>query len=247
MAFRRKRGASGNFGASSISGCVLWLSASRIVGLSDGAAVSTWSDLSGQGNDATQTTATNQPTYRLNAINGRPVVRTDGVDNFLNVNGITGALGGNDNPHTVAIAGKILAVADSKDILGGLGTGDNLYVFALNDPGGGVGYQSNRRDAASVSANVNGGTANTSTHIFVLIFYGTTISLFVDNVAVINATASDVGAITLTSARIGSRDGIGTFINMDYAELAVYNRAITDTERQRIQNAWAARYGVTLS
>lgn len=71
------------FAPTQISGCVLWLPADRITGLSDGDAVSSWPDWSGEGNDATQTTTANKPTYQTAELAGRPVVRFDGTDDFL--------------------------------------------------------------------------------------------------------------------------------------------------------------------
>ena len=67
----------------SIAGLQLWLDASQITGLNDGDAVATWSDLSGNGNHATQATASKRPTYQTNEQNGLPVVLGDGVDDFL--------------------------------------------------------------------------------------------------------------------------------------------------------------------
>ncbi len=58
-----------------ITGCELWLDASQIGGLSDGDPVSTWSDGSGNGNDAVQATGGSQPTYKTGIINSLPVVR----------------------------------------------------------------------------------------------------------------------------------------------------------------------------
>jgi len=63
-----------------IAGLKVWLDASQITGLNDGDSVTTWSDLSGQGNDVTQSTASKKPTYQTNEINGLPVVKFDGVD-----------------------------------------------------------------------------------------------------------------------------------------------------------------------
>lgn len=60
-----------------------WFKADAITGLSDGNLVTTWADSSGNSRDATQSTATNQPSYQTNEINGLPVVRFDGVDNFF--------------------------------------------------------------------------------------------------------------------------------------------------------------------
>ena len=71
------------FSPASIAGLQLWLDASQIVGLNDGDAVATWSDLSGNGNSVAQGTASKQPTYQTAEINGLPVVRTDGVDDLI--------------------------------------------------------------------------------------------------------------------------------------------------------------------
>jgi len=69
-----------SFSPLNISGCLLWLDASQIVGLVDTDPVATWSDLSGNGNDATQSTSNKKPAYRTNRINGLPMVVGDGND-----------------------------------------------------------------------------------------------------------------------------------------------------------------------
>lgn len=66
-----------------IAGLQLWLDASQITGLNDGDSVATWPDASGNGHDATQATASKQPTYQTNEVNGKPAVQTDGVDDFI--------------------------------------------------------------------------------------------------------------------------------------------------------------------
>lgn len=67
------------FDPRSLGNLALWLAASRIAG-SDGDAVTTWADASGNGKDATQATAGKKPTYRTAGINGRPSVEFDGGD-----------------------------------------------------------------------------------------------------------------------------------------------------------------------
>jgi hypothetical protein len=54
-----------------------------ISGLSDGNAVSTWSDISGNATDATQSTANSQPIYKTETLGGSPSVRFDGSDDHL--------------------------------------------------------------------------------------------------------------------------------------------------------------------
>lgn len=60
------------------SSLILWLRADQIAGKSDGDTISFWKDLSGYGNNATQSTASLRPTYETdagNTINGNPVIR----------------------------------------------------------------------------------------------------------------------------------------------------------------------------
>ena len=45
--------------------------------------VSNWADQSGNGDDLVQATGTNQPLWVDTAMNGYPVIRADGVDNWL--------------------------------------------------------------------------------------------------------------------------------------------------------------------
>lgn len=66
----------------SLSATAAWDSR-YVSGLSDGNAVSTWSDLSGNGNDATQATGTRQPLYKTAIIGGAPSIRFDGTDDNL--------------------------------------------------------------------------------------------------------------------------------------------------------------------
>ena len=68
----------------SVANLIAWYAADRIVGLTDGAAVATWSDLSTSGaGNATQSTSSQRPTYQTVEVNGLPVVRHDGVDDNL--------------------------------------------------------------------------------------------------------------------------------------------------------------------
>jgi hypothetical protein len=54
-----------------------------ISGLSDAAAVSSWTDQSGNGHTASQAIAANQPSYRVGVFGGQPSVRFDGSNDHL--------------------------------------------------------------------------------------------------------------------------------------------------------------------
>src|SRR5262245_37132262 len=87
-AARRFAGASKAFTPADVSGLVVWLRADAL-GLNDGDPVGTWTDGSGNGRDLTQATAAKKPTYKTNIVNGKPVVRFDGVDDRLKAAGFT--------------------------------------------------------------------------------------------------------------------------------------------------------------
>lgn len=62
----------------------LWLDAADTSTITlNGSTVSQWSDKSGNGRNAVQATASNQPTYTSNGLNGKPVLTFDGVNDFL--------------------------------------------------------------------------------------------------------------------------------------------------------------------
>lgn len=77
------------FAPTDIAGLTLWLNADAIVGLVNDDPVATWEDESGNNDDATQGTGANQPTYKTNIVNGLPVVRFDGGNDYLQTTSLT--------------------------------------------------------------------------------------------------------------------------------------------------------------
>jgi hypothetical protein len=86
-----------------LTGLALWLDAADSSTITlNGSTVSQWDDKSGNGRNASQATASFQPTYLATGFNGRPTLRTDGSDAMelgvtslgRNVSGMTCALVG---------------------------------------------------------------------------------------------------------------------------------------------------------
>lgn len=71
-------GGGGAFSPKNLPGLTAWFDASQITGVANGASLATWGDESGNGNDATQSTAGDQPTYYSSTagktVNGLPSV-----------------------------------------------------------------------------------------------------------------------------------------------------------------------------
>src|SRR5262249_52014492 len=79
-----------------ISGMRLWLRADVGAFTNGSANVTNWSDQSGNALNATNTDSSSQPLYVTNALNGKPVVRFDANNDYLNLpasmsNGVTEA------------------------------------------------------------------------------------------------------------------------------------------------------------
>lgn len=149
-----------------LPGLVLWLDAGRITGLVDGDPVATWSDLSGLGNHATQATASKRPTYKVNIVNGRPVVRFDGVDDVLG-GALTGFGAVSDSMTMIAVVKLSVnqngAMLDTSDTVATTSRG----VLLFHDAGGGgttAVRASSGNSAAYVDANTTAFAIHTGVH-----------------------------------------------------------------------------------
>ena len=79
---------------SSIS-TALWLDANDSSTITIATGVSTWADKSGNGKNATQGTAANQPTYSSTGFNSKPTIQFDGTNDSFSLAGITQTSGQN--------------------------------------------------------------------------------------------------------------------------------------------------------
>jgi len=71
----------GGVGSSSTN--VLWLKSEDLYTLSDGDNISSWSDISGNGNDVSQPNSSFTPVYKIGVLNGFPVVRFEKANGRL--------------------------------------------------------------------------------------------------------------------------------------------------------------------
>jgi len=66
-----------------LPGCILWLDAGRGITKDGSNYISLFGDQSGQANNASQATGANQPLWVDNQLNGKPIVRFDGANDFM--------------------------------------------------------------------------------------------------------------------------------------------------------------------
>ena len=225
-----------------------WYKADAITGLSDGDAVDSWVDSSGNGNTLTQSTSGAKPSYETNELNSLPVVRFDKDaspgDNLLNAD-----LGGDFEPGTgdfyIAMVAKfptsatqfVMTKADSGD------QGLNVFIFGGNNnfifrPQT-VGSTTNFLEQNSV--------VDTSFHTIVCRRVSSTLGSEFDGSAFTNDDGSKVNDGNLNndaSFNIGSKSDQSSDADMDLAEALVAVGTLTDDNLQRITGYLAHKYGL---
>ncbi len=221
-----------------------WFTADVITGLANGASVSNWTDLSGHGNNATQTVSGKQPSYVVNAMNGLPVVRFNSANSsYLSFN------------RPVQDDFTMFIVYQSTQT--NQGTGTAFYRGAGLVNGDQPGVQNDFGVQLNADGQVTAGTGNPDTSIssgagfndgkpHVVTFERTentgALVLYVDGA---EAAAGTAGAQSLTAPPtldLGAVPSGGGFLSGDIAEVRVYNGALSTSSRQSLETALFVKY-----
>lgn len=203
-------------------------SADAITGLADAAAVASWADNVAGGTALTQATGAKQPTYRTNVVNAKPVVRFDGVDDFLQRVGVAV----NTQPMTTILVAKLASVAALKYLMDGGGGLNTHVIYGGAGPWGMV--------AGSQFTGV-GPTANTAWHILVARFATINSSLRVDGGA---GTAGSVADVARTGLTLGAAQTGILPAPLDLAEALSYDRQLSLDEINAAGTSLAAKYAI---
>ncbi len=225
------------------AGLKLWLAADQGVTL-NGGKVQRWKDQSGTRADAVQNTAAYQPTLVTNALNGKPVVRFDGVNDFMTFqyspNGLTGMT-------------LVLVSAAAQDYDGSSNGVRNAPLF-WNETGSWgtvhlspfqrvVRFRFGTGQTGNLPAYQLPDPQGMKERIVIAVKNGPNESLFVDGKKVLNVS----GKLS-TIQRIQAQGNLGrgydddTFFAGDIAEVLVYQRALTDQEISSLQQYLQAKY-----
>lgn len=207
-----------------ISNLAAWYKADSLV-LSNGDPISTWADSGTNSRDVTQT-GTARPTYRTNVINSLPVVRFDGVDDYL---ALAQSFISGDN-------WTIIAVSKSSS-----GTGP----VASNDAPGQRGWVFFRGiSGGNFETGGVGGTNYTASSGFDIITVKGGIEIYTNGIF----NSSSTRSIPSNSAafEIGHR-GFGDLFNGDIAELIIYSKKLSLLERAKVETYLSAKYAITVS
>jgi hypothetical protein len=203
----------------SIPGLVLWARADAGVTSDEAGHVSVWQDSSGQANDLTQPTPGAQPTVVPDAAGALPVVRFDGTDDVLL---FTRRL---TNIRTVFWVVREEASAP------------NGYRFLLGDANT---YHFHSGSAHQIwSSGVTAAVKDGATRVNGVSVDGSTTNRPTTLSLISLVTTGDVAADSFSRDRTLARRWWG-----DLAELVIYDRPLTDSERKAVEDHLALKYAL---
>jgi hypothetical protein len=204
----------------------LHLDASQLTGLSDGATVTTWTDMSGQNNHAT---ATGTPIYKPGVLNGQPVIRFNGASGF-----------------TTADLSSQFPSAATVFIATTINT-DNAYTLVKANPGvdewwrydgngnsyPGV-FRGNRLEAYCPMP-------NSGSHLFAISSSASAWEMAIngDSKGVAGGNYNAGGALVIGNGSSGGG------LNGDIAEVLIYSRVLSAEETNAVGYFLEAKYGIS--
>ena len=230
----------------SVPDCVLWLDADdegTIVHSSN--AISRWLDKSGNNYVASQSTASYKPNYNSTGYLGKGIVEFDGTNDFLTANTSGWTFGANDGMVMFMVcrqrafnntgAGFFFGATSNTATQNYMGVGDsggNSMDFRMyGNSASGAETQNYYQDTAGYhlhtgawNKNSSGEAGSASVFAFLDGFRGGT--------SASNIYTSDFS--TTSDALIGKSGG-GTYSKIYIAEIIIYNRALTQKERQSVE------------
>jgi hypothetical protein len=222
-----------------------WFKADGLNGLANGASVSVWSDASGNGDDATQGSQSQQPKFIADGINGLPVVRFNSTDqtylsfarpvsgDFTIVCLFRSAQGLNSG--TLFYQGAGLVNGEVSGTVNDFGT----CLFANGSICAGTGNP-------DVAINSGAGFNDGQPHILTFTRERATggLALYVDGTLADTATG---GLQTLTAPAdlvLGAQQTLINFLSGDIAEVKIYDGALNDTDRAAVESSLRCKYGL---
>lgn len=225
-------GQDGPGGVGNSTNIEVWLDADRL-GLTNSDPVSSWTDVSGNSNNADQGTASFQPTFVTNEINGFPAVSFDGVDDRLdfttNVNNAAITLFSihkrpTDGLSTLFFLGQHVIYTQNNGVATYYLTPTTKYAIG-----------SHTNDTYQMFTQSTGSGA---TGVSLELQDGTTTKSFTRNALWSNSQS-------VLGARFASGTGHYLFFEGEVAEAVVYNEELNSASYNIVSNSLAAKYNVS--
>lgn len=239
----------------------IWLDANSGVTVNAGN-VTQWTDLSGNGRNATQATTANSPILINNVLNGQSVIRFDGINDFLGTGAIP-ALNNNILHTTFAVFQSKKPATPSAAFYSSYGanvptwglytaqnpsllTANSVFFEAIDGSGNPVFRQSQSfidtdplpRPYVVATGIWNGNSTTTTTLID---FYRNDQQ---GNFSGGTVTAPSASPGTHSNTTIGAYPDSTNFLEGDIAEIIIYNAVLNNVQRNLIQSYLFAKYNI---
>jgi len=234
--------ASQAFVPNKIDSLVLWLDATDLgTIIESGGAVSEWRDKSGNGNHATQFTGSAQPLTGVNSLNGKNVIAFDGADDFLIVTPFATTIN-----LTIILAVNVLSV---NGVNSGL-----LSLNTLGSPGdgqieGGLGSMFLARfNSTSLGSTSFPLSPSNLLNIPSIINYRLSANDS-DTVLRVSGVQEDTdtyngGLASSHNLRLGINRGVTLPMEVDMAEVIIYNRDLALSEMIAVETYLMNKWGI---
>ena len=216
------------------SGLMLWLKADAITGVNNGAALATWPDSSGLGNNATQTTTGIQPTYVTGDLNGEPAVRfTSASSQYMNIGaGFNGAF--NTLTEIAVLKGaNALSLFQTEPFWG-----DNLVFDS---------YSNTIDHACDITANIDVSKFPAGGMVTVVCNRDGNndllLSTYSNGALYSGPITGNTYPIYIGNSFLGN-DNYAAYFNGDLCEFMVYDQVLTPNQMQTAESYLAGKYGL---
>jgi hypothetical protein len=223
-----------------LAGIALWLRADEGVQMDGSGNISQWTDASGRGNHATQSSAASQPKHTNSVLNAKPVVRFDGVNDYLSIPSGSSLI-------TDTNSFALFAVLTRRD-------GEICNILAYTPPNGSQNVQLYVAGSSmaiwGLDSQVFVHSQNTPTNSPQLAAYlrhGDTWRSYNDG-AQTGPDVTDSRSLQTPSSpyRLGTIGAASVqFLNGDIAEVILYSEAsLSDADRQAIESYLKTKFGL---
>jgi hypothetical protein len=225
------------------TGLKLWLRADAGV-TEAGGAVSQWADQSGSSRNAGQTVAASYPQLVANAVNGKPALAFDGTNDFLTfnlpLNGLTAMTMVIVSSNTVNRTGDGNGVAHAPLFWNETADWGTVHLSPFQNL---VKFRFGTRQVNNLPVYTRPVSAGTNFGMAMAIKNGAVETLYLDGQLALTASGklSTIAGIRDTG-NIGRGYNDNTYFGGRIAEILVYDRALTDSERQTLEQYLRVKY-----
>ena len=241
----------GAFAPTDISGVTLWLRADDEQVTYDGSnKVSGIAAMPGTSIAATQGTAVNRPTWQSSDADfgGHPTITFEIANSeHLRADGFASAASGTDTPWTVIVALKPSTSLARQDIVSWGNSGSATQFMRIEKEPTTELRDVTKRDDSGATEAAKGDAWTSVAQIASVVCTGTTVSQYWDGaLAGMDGESLNVGAATYDQFAVAAlvRTSVSNPYDGTIAEIVGATSALSDSDRARIEDYMAARYGI---